>query len=690
MPRPEGEIITLIQARMGSSRLPGKTMMPLTSGKSALELMLERVSRAESTGEIVVIIPDTDKDLPIAKLCGRLGFAVFAGSEDDVLDRMYQAASTYGKPKHIIRLTADCVLHDPAVIDAVVECYLESDANYGSNADERTFPDGLDVEVFEFGALEAAWREAVLPSDREHPTRFIRQRPERFKRVNYRARDDHSELRWTLDEPCDFEFLKAVYRELYHANPEFDMFDVLRLLADKPELAEINAGITRNEGTLISLRKDAELMAEDKFVKCRRMLSRALKVTPLGSQTFSKSHRYMCGPNAPYFAAGGEGPRFRDLDDNEFIDYILGLGAITVGYNNPEVNAAAIAQITKGSSFSVATALEVELAEKLVAAVPCAEMVRLVKNGGDATAAAVRLARAATGREIIAVCGYHGMQDWYISSTDLDAGVPKTIADTIARFEYNQPESLRRIFSAHPGRVAAVILEPVQADGDQNGFLRGLREMCDEEGSVLIFDEVVSGFRYALGGGQELYGITPDLAAVGKGMANGFGCSAVVGKAELLKLIEEGVFISTTFGGESVSIAAALKTIEILSRPGNYEHIWRTGEAMMTGIRNTAAGKGMTDVVRLTGLPPHFILGFQPSGSLSSLDLLSVFHKTMLDNGIFARGAHNLSLAHGEKETNQYLSAFNHALDAIAGALNQNSVENILDGKGITPIFKRN
>ncbi len=431
-------------------------------------------------------------------------------------------------------------------------------------------------------------------------------------------------------------------------------------------------------------------MKKKSFGTSEALLRRALKVTPVGAQTFSKSHRYLSGSARPCFIDKGKGARVWDVDGNEFIDFILGLGPITVGYNDPEVNAAITAQLAKGITFSQSTALEVELAEKLAEIIPSAEMARFVKNGGDATSAAIRLARAGTGRDMVAVCGYHGMHDWYVGATPLNAGVPESVKALTKTFEYNKIDTLDKLFAQYPNQIAAVILEPCQGDGPENGFLEAVRASCEKHGAVLIFDEVVSGFRVALGGAQEYYEVTPDMTTIGKGMANGMPISAVVGKRELLDQINDGVFISTTFGGECLSLAAALKTIEILSRPDAFDKIWRVSSKLRDGAVELAATKGLADIAKMWGLPPHAGFMFSETDALSPTDLLSVFQQRLLLEGILSLGINNFCLAHDEKDVDIHLAAIDKALNDVAKALDANSIDSILQGPPINPIFKRN
>ncbi len=426
------------------------------------------------------------------------------------------------------------------------------------------------------------------------------------------------------------------------------------------------------------------------FQKSKDLLERSLQVTPVGAQTFSKSYRYISGNCTPYFIDHGDGAYVWDVDGNKFTDFILGLGPITVGYNNQEVNEAVKEQLSRGILFSQSAVLEVELAEKLVEVIPCAEMVRFVKNGGDATTAAVRLARAATGREMVAVCGYHGMHDWYIGSTTLNDGIPDSTVALTKTFEYNNIRSLEKLFAEYPSKIAAVILEPAQSCGPEDDFLENIQKLCKKNGVVLIFDEVVSGFRIALGGAQEYYGVTPDLAAIGKGMGNGMPISAVVGKKELLNQIDSGIFISTTFGGEALSLAGALKTIEILARPNSFKHLWKISTELMEKSTALVKVKGVEDVVTMWGLAPHSGFMFKEKGQLQPVDFLSVYQQRLLQEGILSVGINNFCLAHTEADIQNHLNAVDKALDDISKAVEQNSVDDILQGSGINPIFKRN
>lgn len=426
------------------------------------------------------------------------------------------------------------------------------------------------------------------------------------------------------------------------------------------------------------------------FTKSLELLDRELKVSPLAAQTFSKSYRYYCRGISPVFVSHGEGCYLYDIDGNKFIDFMCALGPITVGYNDKRVNNAVAEQLVNGASFSLQHPLEVYLAEKICKIIPCAEMVRFVKNGSDATTAAIRLARAYTGKDIILMCGYHGMHDWSIGASENHKGVPEAVRSLTKKFRYNDLTDLQKKLDENKGNVAAVILEPIQSDGPEKGFLEGVKELAHDYGAILVFDEVVSGFRYALGGASELYKVVPDLASFGKGMANGFAISAVAGKKEILSQIESGVFVSTTFGGDSLSMAAALATIDILEKPGFYEHIWSIGTQMRNGISELIKKHDLGGVVAVSGLPPHCGVSFEGRGSLNYLDIHSIYSQVMIENGILTFAICNLCASHTEKEIDLYLDATDKAFSLINKAIEKDSLKGILKGGKVDPVFKRN
>lgn len=424
------------------------------------------------------------------------------------------------------------------------------------------------------------------------------------------------------------------------------------------------------------------------FTKSESLLNRELMVSPLAAQTYSKSYRYFNRGISPAYMERGEGCYVYDVDGNRFIDYMCALGPITVGYNEPSINEAVIKQVQKFSSGSLQSKLEVELAEKLCEIIPCAEMVRFVKNGSDATTAAIRLARAYTGRDVVLMSGYHGMHDWSIGASENHKGVPEAVKKLTISFIYNDLRDLEK--KLQDNDVAAVILEPIQGDGPDENYLETVKRLTHKYGAVLIFDEVVSGFRYALGGASEMYGVVPDMAAFGKGMANGYAISAVAGKKELLEQIEDGVFVSTTFGGDAVPMAAALATIRILEQPGFFVKIKKIGEIQRNGIVELIKKYDLGGVLSVTGLPHHCGLSFEGHGALNYLDIQSLYAQAMIQNGILVFAIYNLSGSHTEKEAEKYLEATDKSFELIRKALDTDAIDQLLVGGRVDPVFKRN
>jgi len=423
-----------------------------------------------------------------------------------------------------------------------------------------------------------------------------------------------------------------------------------------------------------------------RYGKSKELLARAEKVIPLASQTFSKSHIQY--PEAsPHFLVRGKGSRVWDVDGNEYIDFVNGLLPVILGYCDPDVDKAVMEQMKRGVTFSLASPLECELAEMLVDLIPCAEMVRFGKSGSDATAGAVRVARAYTGRERVAVCGYHGWQDWYIGSTVRNKGVPECVRRLTHPFTYNDLPSLERLFDQYPGEIAAVILEPMNVEEPGPGFLEGVKEVAHKNGAVLVFDEIITGFRYALGGAQELFGVVPDLAAVGKSMANGYPISAVVGRKELMKEMEE-IFFSFTFGGETLSIAAAIATIQKLMKESVIQSLWDKGQVIMDGVFRIIQKQDLGGVIQVRGKQPWSLLDIRDHEKFTSWEIKSLIKQEMLRRGILISASHNLSYSHSSEDLETLLRSYDEVMGLLRKALDNGNLPELLIGNPIEPIFK--
>jgi glutamate-1-semialdehyde 2,1-aminomutase/spore coat polysaccharide biosynthesis protein SpsF len=676
------KILALIQARMSSRRLPGKILAPIL-GKPMLLRQVERVRRSRTIDKIVVVTSDHRDDDAVERLCAENEIDCFRGSLDDVLDRFYRAALPF-KPDHVVRLTGDCPLTDPGLIDEVVESHLRTGADFTNNALEPTFPDGLDVEVVRFESLAAAWREASALPDREHVTPFIEARPARFKTNSFKNGVDFSAMRWTVDEPEDLVFVRQVYGALLDRKADFDRHDVLALLERDPSLLEINRKFERNEGLRMSQRKE---WFSNRYRKSMQLLERAEKTIPLGSQTFSKSRTQFPYGVSPYFVTRAQGSRVWDVDGNEYIDFINALCSVTLGHVDPDVTTAVRAQLEQGVIFSLPHTIEAEVAELICAMVPCAQSVRFGKNGSDATAGAIRVARAFTGRDHVAVCGYHGWQDWYIGSTARNRGVPQATRDLTHIFAYNDLGSLRKLLDQRPGGFAAVILEPMNVAEPAPGFLQGVKDLVHRHGALLVFDETITGFRYANGGAQELFGVVPDLATFGKGLANGYPVSALAGRRDVMKLMEE-IFFSFTFGGETLSLAAARATLLKLRTHDVVGSIRARGTQLITGVRALIEQHGLGSVLAIAGHPSWSFLTIKDTPQSTSWATKTLFMQEIMERGILSFGTHNISYAHTEADIARLLAVYDEVFPLLrAGAL-EGRLNELLRCRPLEPLFK--
>jgi glutamate-1-semialdehyde 2,1-aminomutase len=424
-----------------------------------------------------------------------------------------------------------------------------------------------------------------------------------------------------------------------------------------------------------------------RYKKSEEFLKRALKTVPLASQTFSKSITQFPLGVSPLFASKAKGSRIWDIDGNEYIDFINSQASVTLGYNDPDVTVAVKKQLNDAVILSLPHQLEAQVAEQIVDMVPCAEMVRFGKNGSDATAGAIRLARAFTKRDRVAVCGYHGWQDWYIGSTTRNLGVPAATRELTHVFKYNDLDSLYQLIKQRPDQFAAVIMEPMNTTEPEPGFLEGVKQLSKRAGALFIFDETITGFRYANGGGQEYFNVTPDLATFGKGLANGYPVSAVTGRADVMRLMEE-VFFSFTFGGELLSLAAASAVLKKLKKKPVIKTLRVQGQKVLDGVKKIIVKHGLSDVLSVCGHPSWTFLQIKDRAPYSSAQIKTLAMQEFFARGILTYGTHNMSFAHSDKDVKTFLTAYNEVVELIGGAIRARNLERVLKCKPLEPLFK--
>lgn len=688
--------VALIQARMSSSRLPGKVLRDI----AGLPMLLQVVQRAKQANFIkfVAVVTSTHAaDDAIEGFCQEHGIPCFRGSLDDVLDRYYQAASHF-QAEAVVRLTGDCPLLDPQIIDKVIQTFYQGGFDYVSNALECTYPDGLDTEIFRFAALERAWKEARLKSEREHVTAYIYKHPALFRLGTVKHEEDLSFLRWTVDTSRDLDFVKTVYSSF--PNTDFGMDDILKLLKEHPEITKINSGQQRNEGYLKSLQEDSKFrqIEANRMGAGQQLYIKAKKRIPGGTQLLSKRPEMFLPEQWPSFYSKAKGVDVWDLDGNRFIDMSHNsVGACILGVGDPEVDAAVKNAIEAGTMATLNCPEEVELADLLCELHPWAEMVRYAKGGGEAMAVAVRIARAHTGRDVVAFCGYHGWHDWYLSAnlaeeSALDghllpglspAGVPRGLLGTALPFRYNHLEELQEIAAAHPDKLAAVVMEPIRDREPEPAFVDGVREIATKTRAVLIIDEVSAGFRLNTGGAHLLYGFKPDMAVFAKAMSNGYPMAAIIGRRQVMDSAQK-TFISSTYWTERIGLAAALATIRKHKANEVASHLNRMGKMVQTGWREAAAASELP--IEVGGIYPlsHFAIQNEQSQAAHTL-----FSQIMLEKGFLASRGFYATYAHREEHLEAYLAAVREAFGMIAAALKSKDLMAKLKGPIAHTGFKR-
>ena len=425
----------------------------------------------------------------------------------------------------------------------------------------------------------------------------------------------------------------------------------------------------------------------ERYTRSQQYLVRAEEIIPGGAQTFSKTTMVYPYGVSPYFLTRGQGSRVWDVNGNEYIDFNCGLASINLGYNDADVTHAVHEQLRSGVTFSLSHPVEIEVAERLVALVPCAEMVRFGKNGSDVTAAAIRLARAYTSRDHVAVCGYHGWHDWYIAATSFHLGIPQATLDLTHTFPFNDLEALRQLFAKYPKQIAAVILEPVQKTEPHSGYLARVKEIAHANGAILIFDELITGFRLALGGAQEYFSVKPDLATFGKALANGYPLSALVGRRDIMALLKK-VFFSLTYGGEAISLAAAVATLRKITTEPVIEHLTLCGLRVRNAVQELIDRHNMADIVSISGHPTGTWIRFRDVEGYTEWQVQTLFLQEVLARGILTMGKHNITYAHSNSDIDRLLDVYAEVLPFLKSTIGGRALEKSLRGPALQPAFK--
>jgi glutamate-1-semialdehyde 2,1-aminomutase len=665
------KIVALVQARMGSTRLPGKVLKSIVN-KPMIELLLARLSQSIELDEVVVATSNESQNNQLQSVVESLGYKCTRGSEKDVLNRFYESAKSL-KADVVVRITGDCPLIDPTLIDQCVQGYKDAKVDYFSNVDPVTYPDGLDTEVMSFKSIKKANDEASSEFDREHVTPYIRN-SDIFSKASIQHDENLSSQRWSVD---DIEDLVVVTNVFEHFSPDifFDWKQVVELNRSKPNLFKENQQINNNEGSTMGIGQ--------------KLYKRAKRVIPGGNMLLSKRPEMFLPGKWPSYFSRSKGCKVWDMDDNEYIDMsIMGIGTNTLGYGQPEVDEAVIRTVRDGNMSTLNCPEEVYLAEKLVELHPWADMVRFARAGGEINSIAVRIARASTGRDKVAICGYHGWHDWYLSTNlngdkNLDGhllsgllpkGVPRGLTGTTLPFNYNDIEQLERLIKDNNGEIAAIKMEVSRNEGPKDNYLQKVRDLATENNIILIFDECTSGFRETFGGLHKKYGVEPDLAIFAKALGNGYAISACIGRQKFMQAAQQ-TFISSTFWTERVGPAAALKTLEVMEREKSWEMITQIGRGVSNKWQILADKYDLS--ISTWGIPALSGFSFITSNTLSYKTLIT---QEMLKKGYLASNVFYACTEHKQDQVNGYFAVLDSIFETIKHCEDGMDINTLLEG----------
>ncbi len=672
------KVVAIVQARMGSTRLPNK-VMKLICGTPMIEVLLARLAIATEVHKIIVATSTDPVNQPLADHVRRLGYNCTLGSENDVLERYLHTARSVDADV-VVRITGDCPLVDPVLVDEAVSQFKALKVDYLSNTFPPTYPDGLDIEVFKMASLERAAQEANKAFDREHVTPYLRE-GERFLRAVMQNDQDFSDLRWTVDESADFEVISKVFA-YFTPDIHFTWQQVLELHRCHPELFAANKNLIRNEGASIGSGQKLWKIAKD--------------IISGGNMLLSKRAEMFLPDQWPAYFSRAKGCKVWDLDDNEYIDMsIMGVGTNILGYGHPEVDAAVKQTVDAGNMSTFNCPEEVHLAERLIDLHPWVDMVRFARSGGEANAIAIRIARAASGKDKVAICGYHGWHDWYLSANlgddeSLDGhllpgleprGVPRTLCNSVFPFNYNDYDSLVGLVDEQD--IGVIKMEVVRNQDPENDFLQKVRELATARDVILIFDECTSGFRQTYGGLHKQYEVDPDIAIFGKALGNGYAITAVIGRGQIMDAAQS-TFISSTFWTERIGPTAALKTLEVMEREKSWEIVTKTGLEIRKGWQQLADKHGLK--IDHGGLPALASFTFK---SEKSMEYKTLITQEMLNKGFLAGTSVYVCTEH----SSEVLSRFFDELDPVFGLIQEceqgRDVMSLLNGPVCHSGFRR-
>jgi glutamate-1-semialdehyde 2,1-aminomutase len=660
---------------MKSTRLPGKILKSLGDKHTVLGLCVDRARKSKIANVVAVLTTvDSSDDLTYEE-SEKIGVQCFRGSENDVLARYFNAAEELNADV-IVRITADCPFIDSQLIDSAIRFLLINDGDYYCNQDPNVYPDGMDVDVFTMEMLKKTHDQAKTKYDREHVTPYMKRVCKPIGKVH--SVENQAHLRITLDEPEDLAVARIIYSNF--SDPTAVTFkEIINFLLENQEVRELNSHIQSNEGSTMGTGP--------------KLYKRAKLVIPGGNMLLSKRPEMFLQSGWPSYYSKAKGCEIWDLDDNKYLDMsIMGIGTNTLGYAYDPVDIEVKKCVESSNMSTLNCPEEVFLAEKLIEMHSWSDSAKFARTGGEINAIAIRIARAATGRSEVAICGYHGWHDWYLSanlsgSSTLNEhllpglnpeGVPRELKGLTHALRYNNFDDITIL--DQNSKIGVLIMEVMRSETPAPGYLESIREKCSKNGIVLIFDECTSGFRETFGGIHLKFGVEPDLATFGKAIGNGFAITALIGRKSIMDSAEN-TFISSTFWSERIGYVAALKTLSEMEKIRSWEVITNTGRKMQDIWHRIF--KNLEFEYKVTGIPA--LSTFSLLGEHGNV-LKTWITQEMLKKGILASNIFYPSVAH----TTEHLGLYEEKLNEVLNGIWKNGKLNLLlDATPAQAGFKR-
>lgn len=672
------KIVAIIQARLNSVRFPNKVITKINS-KTLIEILSKRINKSKKIDDLVVVIPNTKKNDALNYLLKSKKIKVFRGDEKNVLKRFYYAAKKH-KADVVLRICGDCPLIDGSLIDSMVDSFFKNNLNYLTNNEPPSYPDGFDLEIFDIKTLEKTYKNARSEHDKEHVTPFIK-KDLKLKKMNFKSNTNLSNVRLTVDDYEDLIVIKEVFK-YFDGNNYFKWKDIQKLILKKKFMFKKGIKKERDLGSKISTGI--------------KYWERAKKVIPGGNMLFSKKPEIFSPQSWPTYFSKAKKCFVWDLEGKKYQDLsLMGVGTNILGYCNSKVDKAVIEVVNKGNMSTLNCFEEVLLSERLVDINPWSSMVKYARTGGEANLIALRIARACSGKDKIAFCGYHGWHDWYLASnikneknlrthlmTGLNtAGVPNNLKNDVISFNYNDFEKAAYVLNKKG--VGALIMEVSRNIKPQKNFLENIRKITKKKGIVLIFDECSSGFRETFGGLHKKFKVNPDIAIYGKALGNGYPITAVVGTEEVMSYAKNS-FISSTFWSDRIGPTAALKTLELMEKIKSWEIITQIGKDIKSGWLKLAKKHGLKIIVQGLDAMPNYSIK-----SPNWLKYKTYIIQEMLKKNYLASNTVYCCIDHEQKILKRYFFNLDKIFKTISECEDGLNVDNLIEGKIIQDGFKR-